>query len=34
VWARFGAAANLEIIVNGRPVRLLGTYEKTFHARR
>jgi hypothetical protein len=30
VWARFGAAANLQITVNGRRVPLQGTLEKTF----
>lgn len=30
LWARFGAASNLTITSNGRPVRLEGTYEKLF----
>jgi hypothetical protein len=30
VWATFGAAGNLAITVGGRPVTLMGTYEKTF----
>jgi hypothetical protein len=30
LWARFGAAANLSIAVDGRPLRLQGTIEHTF----
>ena len=30
LWARFGAAGNLTITQNGRPVRLMGTYEHVF----
>ena len=30
VWARFGAAANLQVTVNGSRVPLQGTIEKTF----
>jgi len=30
LWARFGAAANLTITVDGRPVQLQGTFEKVF----
>ena len=30
LWARFGAAANLTITADGRPVRLDGTYDKLF----
>jgi hypothetical protein len=33
LWARFGAAGNLSISVNGRPLRLQGTYEHVFVAR-
>ena len=32
LWGRFGAAGNLTITSNGRPVRLLGTYEHVFVA--
>jgi hypothetical protein len=32
LWGRFGAAGNLTITANGRPVRLLGTYEHVFTA--
>jgi hypothetical protein len=32
LWGRFGAAGNLTITANGRPVRLLGTYEHVFVA--
>src|SRR5206468_4341174 len=32
VWAKFGAAGNVAITVDGRPVTLLGTYDKTFRA--
>jgi hypothetical protein len=32
LWARFGAAGNLTITANGRPVRLVGTYEHVFVA--
>jgi hypothetical protein len=34
VWARIGAAANLRITEDGRPVALQGTYDKLFAARR
>lgn len=34
IWTRFGAAGNLDITVDGRPVTLTGTYDKTFRARR
>ena len=34
LWGRFGAASNLAITVNARPVRLEGTYEKLFVAPR
>ena len=34
LWGRFGAASNLTITVNARPVRLEGTYEKLFVAPR
>jgi hypothetical protein len=34
LWARFGAAGNLTITANGRPVRLVGTYEHVFVAKR
>jgi len=30
LWARFGAAGNLTITQNGRPITLLGTYEHVF----
>ena len=30
VWARLGAAGNLSIVANGRPVSLRGTYDKVF----
>jgi hypothetical protein len=30
LWGRFGAASNLTIVANGRPLRLQGTYEKLF----
>lgn len=30
LWARFGAASNLTITADGRPVSLLGTYDKLF----
>jgi hypothetical protein len=30
LWARFGAAGNLSITVDGRPVALTGTQEKVF----
>jgi hypothetical protein len=30
LWTRFGAASNLTITVDGRPVRLQGTYDKLF----
>ena len=30
VWARLGAAGNLSIVANGRPVSLQGTYDKVF----
>jgi hypothetical protein len=30
VWARFGAASNLTITADGRPVSLHGTYDKLF----
>jgi hypothetical protein len=32
LWARFGAAGNLTITANGRPVTLLGTFEHVFVA--
>jgi len=32
IWAEFGAAGNLAITVGGRPVKLIGTYDKTFAA--
>lgn len=32
LWSRFGAAGNLTITANGRPVRLVGTYEHVFTA--
>lgn len=32
LWARFGAAGNLTITANGRPVALLGTFEHVFVA--
>ena len=34
LWGRFGAASNLTIIANARPVRIQGTYEKLFVAPR
>jgi hypothetical protein len=34
VWARFGAASNLSITVDGHPVTLFGTYDKTFRSHR
>ena len=34
LWGRFGAASNLTITANGRPVRIQGTYEKLFVAPR
>ena len=34
LWARFGAAGNLTITANGRPVTLIGTYEHTFYAQK
>jgi hypothetical protein len=30
LWARFGAASNLAITADGRPVRLQGTFDKLF----
>lgn len=30
LWARFGAAGNLTIRADGKPVRLLGTFEHVF----
>jgi Domain of unknown function (DUF4115) len=30
VWARLGAAGNLSIVANGRPVSVHGTYDKVF----
>lgn len=33
LWARFGAASNLSITQDGRPVTLAGTYDKTFRHR-
>lgn len=33
LWARFGAAANLRILQDGRPVPLQGTYDKLFRPR-
>lgn len=30
IWARFGAAGNLTITQDGRPVRLQGTYDRLF----
>jgi hypothetical protein len=33
MWAEFGAAGNLAITVDGRPLTLTGTYEKTFRSR-
>jgi hypothetical protein len=32
LWGRFGAAGNLTITANGKPVALLGTYEHLFVA--
>lgn len=34
LWARFGAAANLAITVDGKPLALQGTFDKVFTARR
>jgi RodZ C-terminal domain len=34
LWARFGAAGNLSISVDGKPLVLQGTYEHVFAARR
>ena len=34
LWVRAGAAGNLSITENGRPVRLTGTYDKLFDAPR
>ena len=34
LWGRFGAASNLTITANARPVRIQGTYEKLFVAPR
>lgn len=34
LWARFGAAGNLTITQDGRPVRLQGTYDRLFVVRR
>lgn len=34
LWGRFGAASNLTITANARPVRVQGTYEKLFVAPR
>jgi hypothetical protein len=33
LWARFGAAGNLRITQDGRPVPLQGTYDKVFRPR-
>jgi hypothetical protein len=33
LWARFGAASNLTIRANGRPVSFIGTYEHVFTAK-
>ena len=33
LWARFGAAGNLSISVNGKPLVLQGTYEHVFAAK-
>jgi hypothetical protein len=33
LWTRFGAASNLTITADGRPVQLHGTYDKLFVAR-
>jgi hypothetical protein len=33
LWARFGAAGNLSISVDGRPLVLQGTYEHLFVAK-
>jgi hypothetical protein len=30
VWARFGAAGNLSVTADGKPVQLLGTFDKLF----
>ena len=32
LWARFGAAGNLTVRANGKPVTLRGTYDKVFAA--
>jgi uncharacterized protein DUF4115 len=32
LWARFGAAANLAITVDGKSLALQGTFDKVFHA--
>lgn len=34
LWARFGAASNLKILANGRPVSFIGTYEHVFRAKK
>jgi hypothetical protein len=34
LWARFGAASNLAIRANGRPVSFIGTYEHVFAAKK
>jgi hypothetical protein len=34
LWTRFGAASNLTITADGRPVQLHGTYDKVFVPRR
>ena len=33
LWARFGAASNLSIRANGRPISFIGTYEHVFTAK-
>jgi hypothetical protein len=34
LWTRFGAASNVTITADGRPVELHGTYDKVFVPRR
>jgi hypothetical protein len=34
LWTRFGAARNLAIRANGRPVSFTGTYEHVFAAKK